>query len=106
MSHDTIDALRRDIAALLPHAMHQAIASYERFALSEAREPEDTKEFAAHHAACKAALQHLETLVKLARWASADRAGARAAEEADLGEVVEEARRALARFPDLPDEPR
>ena len=54
---------------------------------------DDTKAFAAHHAACRAALAHLEHLLKLARAMGGDDAGI---EEATT--FLIEARQALAAF--------
>lgn len=59
--------LRADLAAVLPPLITAAAGSYRGFAAALA--PDDAKGFAAHHAACKAALAHMEMLIKLARWA-------------------------------------
>ena len=71
MADQEIEGLRQDIAALLPEAMDHAVVSYRRFALGRDEEPRDARQFAQYHAACRAALNHLDTLVRLARWASA-----------------------------------
>ncbi len=65
----TIEDVRALLATLLPNLIQSATVSYEAF--SEAEVPEDAKGFASHHAACKAALSHVELLTKLARWAEA-----------------------------------
>ncbi len=63
---------RRDVVARGPDlraAMEVVTAEYFRF-LQGGPDPgtgDDTKAFAAHHAACKVALSHLEHLLKLAR---------------------------------------
>lgn len=62
--------LRGDLAAVLPPLITAAADSYRGFAAAAA--PDDAKGFAAHHAACKAALAHMELLIKLARWAEDD----------------------------------
>lgn len=54
------------IAAQVDQAIERAIASYHAFARTEPMSA-DPKEFAAHHAACKAALAHLDLLLKIAR---------------------------------------
>ncbi len=54
------------VAAQVDEAIERAIASYHTFAKDEPQST-DPKEFAAHHAACKAALAHLDLLLKIAR---------------------------------------
>ncbi len=69
--HDTIgSATRMQIAAFLPAAIEKGLESYHRFSARAA--PDDAKEFAAHHNACKVAIAHVELLLKLARWADID----------------------------------
>ncbi len=63
----SIEEVRSLLAGLLPSLIQSATTSYEVFSSTE--EPEDAKGFAAHHAACKAALSHVELLTKLVRWA-------------------------------------
>ncbi|WP_240796801.1 hypothetical protein [Terasakiella sp. SH-1] len=63
----SIEEVRVLLADLLPSLIQSATISYEAF--SNADVPEDAKGFAAHHAACKSALSHMELLTKLARWA-------------------------------------
>ena len=58
---------RAQIAQTLPHAIERAIGSYHHF--YDQPTPTDAKEFASHHTACKAAIAHIELLLKLARWA-------------------------------------
>ncbi|CAA7613097.1 conserved hypothetical protein [Candidatus Terasakiella magnetica] len=66
MADDLVD-LRQRLAAVLPGRVDAALAGYEDFTGSVP--PSDAKGFAAWHAAAKAALAHMEVLVKLARWA-------------------------------------
>lgn len=83
--------LRKDLAGRLPGRLRGLLAEYEAFTGTPAP-PEDAKSYAAHHAACKAALQHADMLVKLLRWAE----GAPEAVEGD-GEGGGELSRLLAR---------
>lgn len=62
----TLSALKRRLKKTLPEKISQVIASYETF--SEQAVPDDAKGFSAHHSACKSAVVHAETLLKLARW--------------------------------------
>ena len=65
---DIVPLTRAQIAAFLPDAISTALTSYKNFYDSEAVF-ETAKDFSAHHAACKAAIAHIELLIKLARWA-------------------------------------
>lgn len=58
--------LKGMVASQVDQAIERAIASYHAFAKGEPLST-DPKEFAAHHAACKAALAHLDLLLKIAR---------------------------------------
>lgn len=62
----TLSALRKRLKKTLPEKISEVIASYENF--SEQPVPDDAKGFSAHHSACKSAVIHAETLLKLARW--------------------------------------
>ena len=59
---------RRQIASFLPDAIIRALTSYHEFSKSNSEEDE-CKRFAANHSAAKAAIAHIELLLKLARWA-------------------------------------
>lgn len=62
---------REAIAAFLPGAIAAALQSYSNFLEEQATSEEqpDSKDFKAHHDACKVAIAHIELLVKLAKWA-------------------------------------
>lgn len=90
---ENLDALRGRLCMALPDRIAAAVDSYGRFAAAEA--PEDAKGFAAHHAACRAALAHMDLLVKLARWAEAGQDDAPPAEDDSLDRLLAEARSAL-----------
>ena len=99
MPDQELEALRQEIDGLLPAAMLRAVASYRAFALDRIDDPVPAKDFAAHHAACKAALTHLETLVKLARWTSASPAEVVGFDDRALAKMVAEARQSLTAYP-------
>jgi hypothetical protein len=69
--------LRTALAARLPGRIRDLLADYEAFSTAAAvsgaegdgEKALDAKGYAAHHAACKAALQHTDMLIKLLRWA-------------------------------------
>lgn len=58
---------RQQIADFLPVAILKTLNSYDDFTTN--KDFIASKEFAAHHSACKAAIAHLELLLKLAQWA-------------------------------------
>ena len=58
---------KEQLARFLPDALNTAINSYHAFMAQEIKQ--EPKDFAAHHAACKAAIAHIELLLKFARWA-------------------------------------
>lgn len=62
----TLKALKKCLKKNLPEKVSQVLESYENF--SDRPVPEDAKGFSAHHSACKSAVIHAETLLKLAKW--------------------------------------
>jgi len=62
------DDTRAKIARCLPSAIDYALQSYRQF--YDGDHFENAKEFSAHHTACKAAIAHIELLLKLAAWAN------------------------------------
>lgn len=99
---DDIDTLRRTLAASLPARIQSALDGYERFTALEP--PEDAKGFAAWHAAAKAALAHVEVLVKLARWAEGNSEDA-AEDGGGIDRMLADARAALDALDEGEDEP-
>lgn len=64
---DTIEALSRaHIEQALPDAIETAIESYRTFMRQD--NSDTPKMFGDHHNACKAAIAHIELLLKLAKW--------------------------------------
>lgn len=98
---DDIETLRRTVQGSLPERVHAALAGYERFTAEEP--PADAKGFAAWHAAAKAALAHVEVLVKLMRWAEG-RAEAEAEPADGLDHLLSQARDALDQLEEAEDE--
>lgn len=76
----------------LPGAIRRAVRNYRGVAFADP--PEDAKELQQHQAACKAALQHIEMLMKLA--ASVDAvAGPTGGADTDTASVVARAEAAV-----------
>ncbi len=93
----SLDSLRTAIARLVPEAMERAVGSYRDFVTVEV--PLEAKEFKDHHTAGRTALVHLESLLRLARWAALPAAGedetASGTEADDLDAMLLDASRAL-----------
>ncbi len=88
-----LDAARRELARAVPDLIRAALADYRRLAAAGAEDVADAKAVAARHAACKAAVAHIESLIRLARWAQDEAADQTAP---DLDALVAEARAGLA----------
>lgn len=87
---EDMSGLRTRLAASLPDHVAAALAGYEEFTATSP--PADAKGFAAWHAAAKAALAHVDLLVKLARWAGGS---GESDEDAGMERLLEGARAAL-----------
>ncbi|MBK8174235.1 MAG: hypothetical protein IPK66_02780 [Rhodospirillales bacterium] len=62
--------LRSELLLTLPRLLNRAMQGYSRFAAG--CPPDDPKGFVAYQAGCRAALSHVQLLVKLAHWARAN----------------------------------
>lgn len=99
---EPVEAARQMVLAALPERMGAALEAYQRFT-AEAP-PDDAKGFAAWHAAAKAALSHVEVLVKLMRWADGG-AEADGPAEDGMDRLLAQARDALDQLDEGDDEP-
>lgn len=95
---EDLSALRRRLVQALPGRIAGAVDGYEAFAATPP--PDDPKGFAAWHAAAKAALAHIDLLVKLARWAEGR---TEIPETEGVESLLAEARVALAGFDTEPE---
>ena len=66
----TIKGIKAKIKKIMPFFINETLDRYSDFYNSG--NPSDAKEFSAHHSACKSALAHIETLLKIARWSDDD----------------------------------
>ncbi|MCW9039386.1 MAG: hypothetical protein OQJ76_02735 [Rhodospirillales bacterium] len=89
---EQLDAVRRAVMDGLPGFIARAHQAYADFSEDGAEGAEAAKAFSAHHAACKAALAHIEALVKLSRWAAAEDGSA---QDDGAEALIAEARAAL-----------
>ena len=96
-------ALRAQISAQLEAAATRVIESYRTF-MNDEPEAGDARAFAARHAACKAALAHLDLLMRLARLVGVEPEAVEASEEE--ARLIAEAREALAGEEDSDDDDR
>lgn len=88
--------LRQDLRHGLPALLRRAIDTYRRFSAGPA--PEDAKSFVAYQAGCRAAILHIQLLLKLATCAEGEGAATRdeATEtDAELETLIETAKAAL-----------
>ena len=98
----TLKALKNKLKKTLPEKISSVMQSYEDF--SEQPVPEDAKGFTAHHNACKSAVVHAETLLKLARWtADGETAAPVLAVSDNLDRLLEEAEAENDRYQDEED---
>jgi pyrroloquinoline quinone (PQQ) biosynthesis protein C len=98
-----VKALRAQISAQLETAATRVIESYRTF-MNDEPDAGDARAFAAHHAACKAALAHLDLLMRLARAVGIEPDAAEGSEE--NARLLAEARAALAGDEDEGDDDR
>jgi len=99
MQNSVLSAARQELLAALPTAIQRAMESYTEFASNHSGTADgDAKNYAAHHAGLKAAISHLEALLKLGRLVMAeDQEDADRIEEGDdtLPSLIEKAQAAL-----------
>ena len=92
------DDIRAKIIQFLPSAIHRALSSYHEFI--DQTPADDAKGFSAHHTACKAAIAHIDLLLKLAKWADlpGQQDDAKARAEAELSALLSEAEAELQKI--------
>lgn len=84
---DYFEACHKSLAIILPDAVSDAISAYKN--LTEEFEKDcSAKDHQLHHAACKAALQHIELLMKLASSLNARKS---TVEDNDIAELMAKA---------------
>lgn len=96
---DPVGELRAELLRDLPGDIKRVRNAYRR-AAQQAALLREARDFNTHQAACKAALGHLDGLIKLLRWASDDDNGAlngktQGGEGLDVEKLIKEARGAL-----------
>lgn len=95
MTAQDLSAARDRLRRTLPETLHAALDAYDAFAARPV--PDDAKEFGAWQGGCKAALGHVELLLKLgARVGLALSTPETPAEDATLSGLLARARQAMA----------
>ncbi|MGD9637829.1 MAG: hypothetical protein AB7U85_02065 [Alphaproteobacteria bacterium] len=89
--------LKKHLLMIIPQKVSEAILGYELFSKTEA--PMDAKGFANYHSACKAAMAHIDTLLKLMKWA--EKTQDEPSQDDIAEQLIADARAALA---DMEDE--
>ncbi len=96
MTRKIEETSRVQTAGFLPDAIARALTSYQKF--SESASGVESKDFAAHHNACKIAIAHIELLLKLARWADLPGDDAPSNDKAILSAMMSAAEEELERY--------
>lgn len=97
-----LEALRLRLKDGLPDRIGKALNDYEAF--HDEQPPADAKGFAAHQAACRTALAHIDMLTKLLRWAEGEETVSPDGEAPDMGALIAKARAAVNGLDDNDDE--
>lgn len=93
---DSIEqATRARVAEFLPRAIEKTLEAYREFS-EQHHDNEKSKEFSAHHTACKVAIAHLELLLKLARWADLENSDTEHSKK--FHKILEEAQAEITRY--------
>ena len=88
---NNLPSLKQELNAFLPSRICEVMNSYDAFAASDI--PADAKGFAAYHGACKAALAHVEVLLKIAKWS--EESASEQNPSGGIAELLAEAKEAL-----------
>jgi hypothetical protein len=93
---DPIATLRAELLRDLPGDIKRVRNAYRR-AAQQAALLREAKDFNTHQAACKAALGHLDGLIKLLRWAAegAEEVGDDGDDKTNIDQLIVEAKRSL-----------
>jgi hypothetical protein len=90
-SADNLPSLKQELNTFLPARICEVMNSYDAFAASDI--PADAKGFATYHGACKAALAHVEVLLKIAKWS--EESANQGNPSGSIAELLAEAKEAL-----------
>ena len=89
----TLSTLKKRLKKTLPEKISEVIASYENFSMQPV--PNDAKGFSAPQSACKSAVVHAETLLKLARWTENEKTITQQETSLEIDSLLREARNEL-----------
>lgn len=94
------EELKAHLLTILPKKVAEAILGYELFSKTEA--PMDAKGFANYHTACKSAMAHIDTLIKLMKWA--EKGGEESNQNSIAEKLIADAKSALLDMEDEEDD--
>ena len=98
------EVTQKQIAAFLPHAIAKALQSYQDFVAIElefdSAKKSKSKSFSDHHGACKAAISHLELLLKMAEWAHLTDENAQKGSDEGLARILSQAKSHISHHKD------
>lgn len=97
----TLKALKKYLQKSLPEKVARALQGYDDF--TSQQPAGDAKSFSAHHSACRAAVVHIETLLKLAKWTDEDAISPAPLPDTGIMELLSAARTELDEFNDDED---
>lgn len=95
MMHD-IHSLQQKIIGFLPDAIDRVIHTYNDFVTQDLSL--DAKEFSNHHSACKAAINHLESLLKILKNTSVDQQDTNKIQPTDISLLIQRAKQDLENY--------
>ncbi len=89
-----LEEFRHGLSQRFPDLLDRVMEGYLSFSGDNQKE-EDAKEFSTHHGACKAALAHLDLLIKLAAWAEKGGEDGSLPQGENIEKLIDEAHTAL-----------
>ncbi len=90
--------MRQSVARALSDSIDITLRSYERF-MELSNPGDDSKDFKAHHEACKAAIMHIELLIKLVQLVDSQDASKKSADDqAVLSKALADAKHEVERY--------
>ena len=94
--NDVKQITRRHVAEVLPDALRRALDSYHAF-MRDTQVTHEPGEFSKHHNAAKAAISHIQLLLKLAQWAELPNTTGEAEKDgnSETAKAIREARQEL-----------
>lgn len=93
--------IQNQVLEFLPNAINRVIQTYNDFVIQETNL--QAKEFSSHHTACKAAISHLESLLKVLKNTSLDISEIEETHQTDISLLIQKAKQDLKLYADRED---